>query len=153
MLLDQTCADPDDRLSNDSGLIAMYRVLLSVAAGIMLAGCASTSYAPRSTITAGVPYTLSANEQAAVKSGVTAALKDPTSAIFGEMKAAKATTDGVVTVCGYVNGKNSFGGYVGNQPYVGVVTASGSFVVVAMGGVESRTYAVYSVCQKSGIFL
>ena len=48
----------------------------------------------------------------AAKSAIVATLKDPESARFGNI-----TTDGKI-VCGTVNAKNAFGGYVGPKVFV-----------------------------------
>jgi len=50
------------------------------------------------------------------KEAVTAALKDPDSAQFGEVVA--VSNDGTPVVCGSVNAKNSFGGFTGEQSFV-----------------------------------
>ena len=52
----------------------------------------------------------------AAKQAVTAALKDPDSAQFGEVVAVSA--DGEAVACGSVNAKNSFGGYTGQKSFV-----------------------------------
>lgn len=57
-------------------------------------------------------YTLSPEEIAAVKDVVGEKMSDPDSAKFRKIVAGKFK-DGVVQVCGEVNGKNKFGGYVG----------------------------------------
>lgn len=52
------------------------------------------------------------------KSVVTAALKDPESARFGEKFWAIVGSNGRRSICGYVNAKNSFGGYTGKKLYI-----------------------------------
>ena len=64
---------------------------------------------------------LGQSEWQSVQNAVRNNMKDSESARFGEYVAFKATdTDGVTIdiVCGYVNGKNSYGGYVGMTPYI-----------------------------------
>ncbi len=129
------------------------KIATTAACLLTLVGCASTGISPASKIIPGAPYALSPAEQEIIKKGVISVLKDPTSALFGIMQASKSA-DGVVTVCGYVNGKNAYGGYVGDKPYAGVLTGGdkpSGFVVAAMGGVDTETYATYSVCRQSGI--
>lgn len=72
----------------------------------------------RTRVERGSPYRLSAAERREVMRAVRARLKDPESARFGEMRAAK-DSEGRITVCGYANAKNSFGGYVGMSPFSG----------------------------------
>jgi hypothetical protein len=50
------------------------------------------------------------------KETVVGQLKDPESARFGEIWAMSGT-NGKRTICGYVNAKNSFGGYTGKQMF------------------------------------
>ncbi|WED22972.1 hypothetical protein L3Q72_06145 [Vibrio sp. JC009] len=68
------------------------------------------------------------DEILALKQQVTDALKDPESARFGEFWALEGS-NGKRTVCGYVNAKNSFGGYGGNK----MVTTLGDSVVIQGG--------------------
>lgn len=59
--------------------------------------------------------------------------------------AAAKSSKGVITACGYVNGRNSFGGYTGEQPYIGVFSDDGAqFQLVNIGG-HSR-----QICQMAG---
>lgn len=80
-------------------------------------------------------------------------LKDPDSARFGDVMAARAA-DGTTIVCGYVNARNSFGGYVGMQPFSGVLgdlQGTPVFVAAGMGGSRSSTYAVRTYCAENGL--
>jgi len=134
-----------------------YKATAALAA-IFLAGCQSATYptAPASKpLTVDAPYQLTASDVAAVKAGVASSLKDPTSPLFGEMKAVKGDT-GVVTVCGYVNGKNSYGGYVGDKPFIGSIVGDEQkkgFVVIGMGGSDIDTQVTFNVCRQKGIHL
>ena len=60
------------------------------------------------------PTTLSAAQRSIVEAGLRAHLKDPNSAKFGEMRAGFGP-NGAMRVCGWVNAKNSYGGYGGAQ--------------------------------------
>jgi hypothetical protein len=100
----------------------MTRTMLTAAATVVMAGCtvandgsfggSAGKFAPATT-----------EQAAAAKAAVTAVLKDPESARFGAI-----TTDGKI-VCGSVNAKNSFGGYVGPKVFAidaGAVHMQGS---------------------------
>lgn len=54
-------------------------------------------------------------------------LKDPDSAKFSELYVVpytgKNSTEAMMTVCGYVNAKNSFGGYTGNKRFAVLISA------------------------------
>lgn len=54
----------------------------------------------------------------AAKEIVASELRDPESAQFRNISKTKKNEFGVVTVCGEVNGKNAYGGYVGYQRFV-----------------------------------
>jgi hypothetical protein len=102
------------------------------------------------------PYSLTTSESKAVETGVRSVLKDPTSPLFGSMTG-RMSDAGVVTVCGLVNAKNSYGGYTGDQPYIGIIGGNGTdkpgFVVAAMGGSETDTKVVQIMCSKFGIVI
>lgn len=59
----------------------------------------------------------SGGEEDAAKKLVADQLRDPASAQFREVKVVKQQ-DGSEAVCGEVNGKNAYGGYVGFQGFV-----------------------------------
>jgi len=122
---------------------------------LLMSGCAA-SLQPAANVR---PLTLSAEQQKEVHQGVQRALKDPGSAQFGE---ASAVIDdkGLITVCGYVNARNSFGGYTGQKRYIGMLADSTNastkkrfmaFSVAAMGGGQADDFAVNETCQKAGI--
>ena len=74
---------------------------------------------------------LSKSEQSMLKQAVRQNLKDPDSARFGRYTAFSYIEKGAkqIAVCGYVNAKNSYGGYGGEKPYI----ASASLIIVAFG--------------------
>ncbi|ESY88350.1 hypothetical protein X739_00755 [Mesorhizobium sp. LNHC220B00] len=95
-----------------------------------------------------------AGDAEVVKRYVTESLKDPGSATFGSVSAS-ITDRGVVTVCGMVNSKNSYGGYAGQTPFIGILATNTSgqrvFGVVGMGGTDDQSTSVLSLCQRNGI--
>jgi hypothetical protein len=101
------------------------------------------------------PVKLTDADITAIKDGVRKSLKDPESASFGAMKAGSGDgTTAAVTVCGYVNAKSSFGGYIGEQLFVGVITRSGpkkGFHVIGMGGTETSSLTAKAVCGAVGL--
>jgi len=126
----------------------MIKPLLSAVALLSLSACMETSSG--SELQPGTPVQLSSAQVQQVRAGVRDVLKDPDSAQFGTIKAARKP-DGVTTVCGYVNGKNSYGGYTGMTPFVGVMLSGGGFSVAALGGPGYESQATINVCRKSGI--
>ena len=65
-------------------------------------------------------YDLSVAEIDAIKAAVTSILINPESARFATIVASANEKTAQITVCGYVNAKNSTGRYAGNQPFKGV---------------------------------
>lgn len=135
------------------------RNILAIAAVTLLAGCASTGGPASRSEPIGVPYVLTAAETKVVEEGVRGDLKDPNSAMFGRMVATRAPADPTsTTVCGFVNAKNSFGGYTGDKPFMGLMASDESgkplfFRVTGMGGTDTETMAVMMVCRDYGVAL
>lgn len=86
--------------------------------GIALVLATSSCVLPEPT-PPGIPIELTPSRRAAVEAGVRESLKDPESARFGRMWAARQ--DDTIHVCGYVNAKNSFGGYTGDSLFAGIL--------------------------------
>ena len=105
------------------------------------------------------PLQLSAEQVKEVHEGVRKALKDPGSAQFGDLSAA-IDDKGLITICGYVNAKNSYGGFTGHKRYIGMLADSTNaktkqrflaFSVAAMGGAAADDFAVNESCKRAGI--
>jgi hypothetical protein len=131
-------------------------VLLACA---MIAGCTTASQEPSPAPMANTKRSLTAEEVATVQDGVRKSLKDPNSAMFGPMTGAQEGNDHT-WVCGVVNAKNSFGGYTGDKPFMGMLVhmpAGGKtlkmFQVTSMGGTDSATYATMEMCRRYGVVL
>lgn len=108
--------------------------------------------------TAAEPYKLTKSDTAEIERSVRRELKDPESARFKGFLATK--TKGGATVCGFVNAKNSYGGYTGFVPFSGYLikarkTTTGQMVpylsLVTIGGTRNDLFAVRSICLKDGI--
>jgi hypothetical protein len=116
---------------------------------LALSGCG-----PSATVV--MPFELTDADQAAIKAGVRASLRDPGSAEFGDMRATRGT-DGAVSVCGWVNSKNGFVGYTGNQLFIGllnIATHPSIFTLTAIGTPEQQgQMPIISRCKKAGITL
>ena len=130
------------------------KVKIGVLVLLTLYGCQSTtvSNTPRN------PITLNEEQIAIVKEGIKRSLKDPNSADFGAMKAADTDKKGIVHVCGTVNAKNSFGGYSGQSPYVGVLGSMesegktvGLFTLTSLGNTKRDASVVMSMCKQLGV--
>lgn len=131
--------------------------ILSVCAAALV-GCTSTSSAPVSAPAAAstyVPVDLTSEWVSIVRAGLRSRLKDPQSAQFGIMRASVDSRGGgeILSVCGYVNARNSFGGYTGQQPFFGLLnkptpTARGGFGVLSIGSDSIKAAAIFDTCAK-----
>jgi len=117
------------------------RVLLSVVAVFLLAGC-TTAVEPTS------PYTLSPTEIKAVVSGISSAVKDMDSPDFRKFTAA-TSADGHIYVCGWLSYQKR-GYYTGEQPFFGTMFA-GRFDPERFGTNSFEISKVMSACHAHGI--
>lgn len=127
------------------------KAIVAAATAVMLTGCV-----PPAPLDPSQLVLLTPEQAGAVQAGIRGQLKDPTSPLFGTMVAGPGP-DGNLNVCGIVNAKNSFGGYVGDQPYMGILmTTNGQSVfvptVVASAAPGDSGY-VSQQCQRAGLFL
>lgn len=99
------------------------------------------------------PIKLSAAQEQAVKAAVTYDLKDPASAQFRPMVAGVFPGGSSITVCGEVNSKNSFGGYVGFTSYMVQVDSAraGEAKMVAYGSDTLEELTIVKNCRDLGI--
>jgi outer membrane murein-binding lipoprotein Lpp len=90
----------------------MKRSLVAISATLMLAGCFSVARddTPQSTSPS---RELTAQEKAVLGPMIAAKMKDPAAAQIKWMPVIQQERDGVTHYCGLVNGKNSYGGYIG----------------------------------------
>lgn len=100
------------------------------------------------------PVRLTPRQIEAVKDGVRDALKDPESARFGTMLAARSRTDGAIMVCGYVNARNSYGGYTGRGYFIGVLPPGAGRFALNRVSTEREDYAeARATCGAVGLAL
>lgn len=132
------------------------RFSLIVAAAIMLAACQTTQTSAPTAQQRGpkpeeatTPHVLTPAERERLETALKNELKDPGSAIFGKSIAVKGES-GLIYVCGYINAKNSYGGYVGNKPYYAFVTEKGA-AVLTIGGTGTSTDVAYIMCEGAGL--
>lgn len=108
-----------------------------------LAGCANSIPAYRVELTP----TLEATATDVVRRK----LKDPYSAQFSELAAGKDQRNGATIVCGRVNAKNAFGGYVGATAFhVAFVDGVPSVTALDNGG-EGPLGAAATLCRMQGL--
>lgn len=117
---------------------------------------------PGATVPPGTPVALTPLQQEAVVSGVMPFMKDRPSVRFGTLRATR-NGQGVVTVCGEVDGRNGAGRPAGFAPFIGVLPAPPAaaarrreaalpeFVLVEIGGTPRDRAVVEALCRESGI--
>ncbi len=126
----------------------MKRFITFILTAMITISCATGSQ-----IVMATPTQLTAQQVHEVKSKVAALLRDPSSTEFRNIRAANAVLEdnrNVIAVCGEVNGKNAFGGYVGFTPFLGSFE-NGIFTVKELASGEGRDlYAatIISSCAK-----
>jgi hypothetical protein len=123
------------------------------AGGGTIGAVATSDSASNRPAEAGAPITLTSKQEQAVRAGVAKGMKDPEAARFGDKMAGAQKADGTITVCGYVNGKNSYGGYVGMSPFVGLLadTPNGPFGLIDIGSSAKDRPFVVKLCRDSGV--
>ena len=105
----------------------------------------------------GLLITLTDEQIEYVQQGVRNVLKDPDSAIFGQIIAGALNVSHTsLVVCGWVNAKNSFGGYTGRTPFVGTVEGvftETAFTLSGIGDTDTEALAVLILCDHHGLSL
>lgn len=96
------------------------------------------------------PYSLSSAEVQTVQSAIQYQMKEPTSAQFRDIQGAKLAS-GEVLICGWVNGRNSFGGYTGFMPFAGRL--NGSFSLGLLAADNSDANVVAHQCRQAGMIM
>jgi hypothetical protein len=96
---------------------------------------------------------LTANQVAKVKQRVGDQLKDPYSARYHSIQgvAIKTGSNETTVVCGLVNAKNAFGGYVGKRPFIGSFNPRNGFSVAGMGTDAADSQSIVSKCRSFGM--
>jgi hypothetical protein len=97
----------------------------------------------------GTPFILSTKFRHGIESDLRNGLKDPDSARFGVMNAVKQK-DGTISICGWVNAKNSYGGYTGETPFIAVYSTKTGHAV--MGPIDNFEL-IQPICVKDGLTL
>ena len=129
------------------------KIFALIACANLIQGCSSTNTQPPLMSS---PYILSKQQIEAVKSSVLSSLKDPDSAKFSSSFNSTRSANKTY-VCGYVNARNSFGGYVGDKPfYTESSDEKGGFQPAAIGGKMFRSEdigssAIFKMCAQAGI--
>lgn len=120
----------------------------------VLSGCLEAEPNALEQIRPGEPMSLSKRQNEEVQKSVRKSLKDPDSAQFGPIRAVKVSMTEAI-VCGFVNARNSFGGYTGMKPFSTTILADPELTMTfgspSFGSTENEVVAILTVCEKYGI--
>lgn len=84
-----------------------------------------------------------------LKKGMETRLKDPESARFSDVMVTRSDK-GVLTACGQVNAKNSYGGYVGSTRFIGMLLPeSKDALIFKIDGADESIAA--TMCADNGM--
>jgi hypothetical protein len=112
----------------------------------LLGACASSA-------AVGTPVVLSPAQQTEAKQLIAKDLRDPESARFGTFKAVWQQQH--LVMCGWVNSKNAFGGYVGDTKYVARFTEAKdkrlSLDLLRLGDNLDGSLLIAVMCTNAGI--
>lgn len=95
------------------------------------------------------PAVLTSAQIQIVQRGVRDGLKDPASAMFRGDYWAAGIAGGPFTVCGWVNARNSFGGYTGYGPFVGLLRGS-TFTLADVSVGDTKAEVIMAFCRAEG---
>jgi len=95
----------------------MKRTMIVFGLVVMLSACGPVVGEVQTRYTV-EPKALSDQERAQVKKEIEGYLKDPRSAIYGDMFSFTSPITGKEQICVYVNAKNSYGGYTGEKAFL-----------------------------------
>ena len=128
------------------------KIATSIGVCIFMAGCAVPSKPKEPDATVVKRLSLTAAQISVIQKGVAEGMKDPESARFGHIDA-NQMSDGTIVACGWVNGKNSYGGYIGMKPFHGIaLTDLKVFRPISYGGTEIDTSITLTMCERAGIY-
>jgi hypothetical protein len=126
---------------------ATARLLIYLALGVGLPGCATTTVSQHTT-----PATLSDADLGAVYQGLRAALKDVDEPGFEHVRAATSDESGQMFVCGWVSYRMSNGARSSPQAFIGRLSA-GKFSVIKIAQDAPERGEVLDQCRGYGASL
>jgi hypothetical protein len=97
----------------------------------------------------GEPISLTPEMETNIKEAVVGGFKDPLSAQFRGLRS--TLRQGQIVTCGEVNGKNSFGGYVGFKPFIATVDPKTQKIKKAVVGADYLEVPVSRECSSQGV--
>jgi hypothetical protein len=116
---------------------------------LILAACAQNSAdlaSENHPLAPPAPIELSPEQIAAIDFAVRVTLKDPDSGRFRDVRGSRSET-GIVTACGWINGKGDSGQYMGERPFIGTFDSRSQFRLVS----EMNRDTLLQMCQSASI--
>lgn len=137
---------------------------IALSAALALSGCYAASEPPPKAaeqpdippIPAAETRSLTAQEKALLSKGFAATLKDPASAQFQWAKVPKRLPESTLDYCAMVNAKNSYGGYTGASPFLGMIFITkgkiiGGAIVATTDSRPGYAEIIPTMCRKKGL--
>jgi hypothetical protein len=121
---------------------------------VLLCGC-SKAGPPSELLSAAERRELTPIEKASLTGALAQTLKDPNAAQFKWVPVIMLEREGIFDYCGYVNGRNSYGGYVGFQKFYAQISKNdkGQFtrgLIRTIASDDVGTMATDGLCEKHG---
>ena len=98
------------------------------------------------------PVKLTTKQINVVKKAVSKNLKDPYSARYRGIVASRVN-DWPITVCGWVNAKNSYGAYTGDAPFIGELGTIGFYPSSGPSSDEYEAASIKRACAVKSLYL
>jgi hypothetical protein len=98
--------------------------------------------------------TLSDAQEKAMRDGIAYHLVDPESARFRNLRSAKHIKTGTLLVCGEVNAKNRFGGYIGYTPFMASLEngqTTWGYLIADESNKRTSGGSLAKACAKAGL--
>ncbi|NHF73358.1 hypothetical protein [Paracoccus xiamenensis] len=125
----------------------IFLTAIALAGGIALAGCVNVNDTPVNTR----PTPVTAQDRGVIQSAIIDGLKDPGAAQLRNLVAYDLSDGQGRAICGELNGKNSFGAYVGYRPFF-LRVKNGAVVSNYSGGSDPNdldTFMAQKGCREA----
>jgi hypothetical protein len=93
------------------------------------------------------PHQMTAAETKSFEAGLRNSMKDPDSTRIGNVYASRSASTNTIAICGYVNAKNSYGGYSGDKPFVGAMVGD-TFILQLVDNSEFGVKLIRDQCRE-----
>jgi hypothetical protein len=123
---------------------SMYWIALTMTVALAL-------IAATKSLCADETVTLSAAQETAAKEAIADLTRDPEATHFRQLKSRSQSRSGETIICGEMNGKNGFGGYIGYRPFWVTLTKEGKVSGALVANEESDIPQIQQMCATAGL--